>query len=54
MEIGSGLAGFVLLERTHSVVTSKLHETMMFYNKTMHITHVWDRLQTSVMTNDYA
>jgi len=48
MEIVGGLAGFILLESTHSVVTSKLHETMMFYNKTTHITHIWDGLQTSM------
>lgn len=48
MEIVGGLAGFILLEKTHSVVTSKLHETMMFYNKTTHITHIWDGLQTSL------
>lgn len=53
MEILGGLAGFILLEKAHSVVTSKLHETMMFYNKTTHITHVWDGLQSSVMINIY-
>lgn len=51
MEIVGSLAGFILLEKAHSVVTSKLHETMMFYNKTTHITHIWDGLQTSVMAN---
>jgi len=53
MAIVGGLAGFILLEKTHSVVTSKLHETMIFYNKTIHITHIWDGLQTSVMSNIY-
>ncbi|XP_025409016.1 CD63 antigen-like [Sipha flava] len=48
MEIVGGLTGFILLEKTHFVVTSKLHETMMFYNKTTHITHIWDRLQTTL------
>lgn len=53
MEIIGGLAGFILLERAHSVVTLKLHETMPFYNKTMHITHMWDGLQSSVMNDTY-
>lgn len=53
MEIIGGLAGFMLLERAHSVVTSKLHETMEFYNKTTHITHIWDGLQSSVMNDKH-
>lgn len=51
MEIIGGLTGFLLLESAHSVVISKLHETMVFYNKTTHITHIWDGLQSSVITN---
>ncbi|XP_050436484.1 CD63 antigen [Adelges cooleyi] len=48
MELTGGLAGFILSERARTVVTLNLHETMKLYNKTTQITHIWDKLQTTL------
>ncbi|XP_050529245.1 CD63 antigen-like isoform X2 [Daktulosphaira vitifoliae] len=48
MELTGGLAGFILSEKAYSVVTNNLHDTMLLYNKTNQITHIWDGLQTTL------
>lgn len=49
-EIIAGITGYVLSDETTQVLSSKLNDSMVKYNKTIDITTLWDEVQIDVST----